>query len=84
MSIGMPGSACGRSTPSPAAPSVASSFLTGTWRGTVTLEVNPGDPNALPPSSGAIEWTFEAISQTNLEVALRKNLMRNQAFTDGA
>jgi hypothetical protein len=59
--------ACGRAAPNPAAPSVASSFLTGTWRGTVTIEVNPGDAGAPPPSSGAIEWTFEAMPQTNLQ-----------------
>ena len=59
--------ACGGSSPSPTGPSPATSFLTGTWRGTVTLEVNPGDPNALPPSSGAMQWTFEVTPQTNLQ-----------------
>src|SRR3954467_14794129 len=59
--------ACGRSSSGPAGPSAASSFLTGTWRGTVTIEVNPGDAGAPPPSSGAIEWTFEAMPQTNLQ-----------------
>jgi hypothetical protein len=28
------------------------SFLTGTWRGTVTIQINRGDPNAPPPTSG--------------------------------
>ena len=59
--------ACGGSSPSPAGPSAPPSFLTGTWRGTVTIEVNPGDPNALPPSSGAMQWTFEVVPQTNLQ-----------------
>lgn len=56
--------ACGGSSPSPSAPT---SFLAGTWRGTVTIEVNPGDPNALPPTSGAMQWTFEVVPQTNLQ-----------------
>jgi hypothetical protein len=60
-------SACGGSSPSPTGPSAPTSFLTGTWRGTVTIEVNPGDPNALPPSSGAMQWTFEVVPQTNLQ-----------------
>jgi len=59
--------ACGGSSPSPTGPSTPTSFLTGTWRGTVTIEVNPGDPNALPPSSGAMQWTFEVMPQTNLQ-----------------
>ena len=58
---------CGGSSPSPTGPSTPTSFLTGTWRGTVTIEVNPGDPNALPPSSGAMQWTLEVMPQTNLQ-----------------
>ncbi len=58
---------CGGSSPSPTGPSTPTSFLTGTWRGTITIEVNPGDPNALPPSSGAMQWTFEVMPQTNLQ-----------------
>ena len=58
---------CGGSSPSPTGPSAPTSFLTGTWRGTVTIEINPGDSNALPPSSGAMEWTFEVMPQTNLQ-----------------
>ena len=60
-------SACGGSSPSPTGPSAPTTFLSGTWRGTVTIEVNPGDPNALPPSSGAMQWTFEVMPQTNLQ-----------------
>jgi hypothetical protein len=59
-------SACGGSSPSPTGPSAPTSFLAGTWRGTVTIEVNPGDPNALPPSSGPIQFTFEVTPQTDL------------------
>lgn len=60
-------SACGGSSPSPTVPSTPTSFLTGTWSGTVTLTVNPGDPNALPPTSGPARWTFEVVPQTNLQ-----------------
>jgi hypothetical protein len=35
---------CGKES-SPTAPSGQTSFLTGTWHGTVTIPVNPGDPN---------------------------------------
>ena len=42
---------CGDSSPGPTGPSPATSFLTGTWTGTVTIQVNPGDPNPPPPSS---------------------------------
>lgn len=59
--------ACGGTSPSPTGPSAPTSFLTGTWRGTVTIEVNPGDPDAVPPSSGAMQWTFEVVPQTNLQ-----------------
>ena len=59
--------ACGGGSKSPTSPSSPSSFLTGTWRGTLVLQVNPGDPNAPPPSSGTMEWTFEAVPQTNLQ-----------------
>jgi hypothetical protein len=58
---------CGRSSSGPTGPSAPTSFLTGTWSGTVTIEVNPGDPAAQPPSSGAMQWTFEAMPQTNLQ-----------------
>lgn len=59
--------ACGSSSTSPTAPSVPTSFLSGTWRGKLVLQVNPGDPNAPAPSSGTMEWTFEAVPQTNLQ-----------------
>ena len=56
-------SACGREG-LPTAPS-SSSFLTGVWRGTVTVQVNPGDPGAQPPTTGAMTWTFEVVPDTN-------------------
>jgi hypothetical protein len=58
--------ACGGGSPSPSGPS-SSSFLTGTWSGTVTIAVNPRDPGALAPTSGPITWTFEVVPQTNLQ-----------------
>jgi hypothetical protein len=40
-------SSCGREG-TPTGPSGPTSFLAGTWRGTVTIQINPGDPN--PPA----------------------------------
>ena len=57
---------CGRE-PTPTGPSGPTSFLTGTWRGTVTIQVNPGDPNPPPSTSGEMTWTFEVVPQTNLQ-----------------
>jgi hypothetical protein len=57
---------CGRGS-SPAGPSVQTSFLAGTWRGTVTIQVNPGDANPPPPSNGDMTWTFEVVPQTNMQ-----------------
>jgi hypothetical protein len=59
--------ACGGGSPSPTSPSAPTSFLTGTWRGTLVLQVNPGDPQAPPATSGTMEWTFEVLPQTNLQ-----------------
>ena len=58
--------ACGRESSSPTGPS-SSSFLSGTWRGTVTIAVNPGDPGVPARTSGPIAWTFEVVPQTNLQ-----------------
>src|SRR5262249_42613980 len=55
---------CGRS---PSGPSSPESFLTGTWRGTVTIQVNPNSPGASPPTSAATTWTFQVVPQTNLQ-----------------
>jgi hypothetical protein len=60
----MLGASCGRS---PSGPSSPESFLTGTWRGTVVIQVNPNAPGAGPPTSAATTWTFEAVPQTNLQ-----------------
>ena len=59
-------SACGKEV-TPTAPTAQTSFLTGTWRGTATIHVNPGDPGAPPPSTGPMTWTFEPVPQTNLQ-----------------
>jgi hypothetical protein len=59
--------ACGGGSSAPTAPSAGSSFLTGTWRGTLLLQVNPRDPTPPAPTSGTMEWTFEPVSQTNLQ-----------------
>ena len=59
--------ACGGGSSTPTAPSGTSSFLTGTWRGSLVLQVNPRDPNPPAPSSGTMEWTFEPVPQTNLQ-----------------
>lgn len=55
--------ACGREG-SPTSPS-EQSFLSGTWRGTVTIQVNPHAPGAAPPTSGPITWTFEVMPNSN-------------------
>ena len=46
-------SSCGREG-TPTGPSGPTSFLTGTWRGTVTIQVNPGDPNPPAPIDRAV------------------------------
>jgi hypothetical protein len=55
---------CGQES-TPTGPSGATSFLAGTWRGTVTFQINPADQN--PPSSGEMTWTFEVVPQTNMQ-----------------
>ena len=59
--------ACGDSSPGPTGPSGGQSFLTGTWRGTVTIQPNAGDPTPPPATSAATTWTFEVVPQTNLQ-----------------
>lgn len=56
---------CGGSAPGPTSPSPPTSFLSGTWSGTVTIQVNPGDPNPPAPSTGPMQWTFEMTPQSN-------------------
>src|SRR5438094_8474251 len=57
---------CGGSS-SPTGPSAGQSFLSGTWRGTVTIQPGPGQPNAPAPTTGSTTWTFEVVPQTNLQ-----------------
>lgn len=57
---------CGKES-TPTAPSGQTSFLTGTWHGTVTIQVNPGDPNPPAPMTGEMTWTFEVVPDTNLQ-----------------
>src|SRR5262245_5296716 len=57
-------SACGGS---PTNPSSSSSFLAGTWRGTLTIQQNPNAPGAPPATSGPVTWTFEVVPDTNLQ-----------------
>lgn len=56
---------CGGQSSLPTSPS-PTSFLTGTWTGTVTIQVNPGDPGAPPPTTGPTTWTFSVVPQTDL------------------
>jgi hypothetical protein len=55
--------ACGREA-TPTSPS-ETSFLSGTWRGTVTIQVNPQAPDASPATSGPITWTFAVMPNSN-------------------
>ena len=51
---------CGRGGPS--APSQASSFLAGTWAGTLTVE-REGETT----TAGPVTWTFDVVPGTNLQ-----------------
>ncbi len=57
----------GGSGSSPTAPNAPTSFLTGIWRVTLTVQVNPGGPDAQPEASGPLQWTFEPMAGTNLQ-----------------
>ena len=59
-------SGCGREA-MPTSPSGPTSFLVGTWRGTVTIQESPREPNPPPPTIGEMTWTFEVVPQTNLQ-----------------
>lgn len=59
--------ACDGGSPGPAGPSAPTSFLSGTWQGNVTIQVNPEDDDAAPPTSGTMTWTFEVVPETNLQ-----------------
>lgn len=57
---------CGREA-TPTGPSGPTSFLVGTWRCTVTIQVDPRSPNPPPPTSGEMTWTFEVVPNTNMQ-----------------
>ena len=52
--------ACGREADGPTGPSPATSFLEGTWAGTLTIE-RLGEPS----SAGPVTWTFHTVEGTN-------------------
>ena len=58
----------------PTAPSAPTSFLAGTWTGTVTIERN-GEPTV----SGPISWTFEVVPDTNRQ-SFRTTIRSQHAF----
>jgi hypothetical protein len=58
-------SGCGGT--SPTTPSGSSSFLAGTWTGTITVQPSPGEDNRPPATTGATTWAFEVVPQTNLQ-----------------
>jgi hypothetical protein len=60
-------SACGGGGGDPTSPSTPSSFLTGTWRGTLTIQPDPTAPQPPAPISGEVTWTFEVVPQTNAQ-----------------
>src|SRR5689334_12247749 len=57
---------CGREA-TPTGPSGPTSFLVGTWRGTVIIQVDPRSPNPAPPTTGDMTWTFEVVPNTNMQ-----------------
>jgi hypothetical protein len=54
--------ACDRSSPAPTTPSAPTSFLAGTWTGTLTIE-REGEPTTEGPTT----WTLAVVSGTNLQ-----------------
>jgi hypothetical protein len=56
--------ACDSGRP-PTTPSASPSFLAGTWRGTVTIQVESDAPGTPPASSASTTWVFEVVPQTN-------------------
>jgi hypothetical protein len=60
-------SACGGGSGSPTPPSSPQSFLTGTWRGSLTIQQDPTAPQPPAPTTGAVVWTFEVVPQTNAQ-----------------
>jgi hypothetical protein len=64
--------ACGGSAPT--GPSGESSFLSGTWTGTLTI-TRTGQPDV----SGPTTWTFEVVPQTNRQ-QLRVNIQSTNSW----
>ena len=58
----------------PTAPSAPTSFLAGTWTGTVTIE-REGEPTV----SGPVSWTFEVVPDTNRQ-SFRTTIRSQHAF----
>jgi hypothetical protein len=50
----------------PTTPS-SDSFLSGTWRGTITIQQNPTVGTPPPAISAPVTWTFEVVPNTNLQ-----------------
>jgi hypothetical protein len=71
-------SGCGREA-SPTGPSGATSFLVGTWRGTVTIQVDPRSPTPPPATSGDMTWTFEVVPNTNMQ-SLRATIRSSHSW----
>jgi hypothetical protein len=59
--------ACGGGGSAPTSPSLAQSFLAGTWRGTMTIQPDPTGAQPGAPVTGAVTFTFEVVPQTNLQ-----------------
>jgi hypothetical protein len=60
-------SACGGGGGGPTSPSQTPSFLSGTWRGTLTIQPDPTAPQPPAPLTGDVTWTFEVVPQTNAQ-----------------
>jgi hypothetical protein len=70
--VGLAGGCGGDSGPT--APSAPTSFLNGTWTGTVTIE-REGEPTV----AGSISWTFEVVPDTNRQ-SFRTTIRSQHAF----
>jgi len=63
--IGVLAGAAGCGGGSSTGPSEAPSFLAGTWSGTLTIELGPGEPHSPAATAGSTTWTFEVVPQSN-------------------
>ena len=59
--------ACGGGGSTPTSPSPEQSFLSGTWRGTMTIQPDPTGAQPGAPVTGAVTFTFEVVPETNLQ-----------------